>query len=133
MIPAPPAMQSKLQAQLQPLMALVDELAADAQRTGYVPDFRSLGEWLQEQERAAAEAGRATVELALPREFDSAARPQVDSGEADALVPPGMPDQSAGWMLAPQRHQHSRRKATAMQRAVSALLLREVNVRLHAC
>ena len=65
--------QTKLQTQLQPLQDLVDELVAESQRTGYIPDFCSLADWQQERERAAAEAGRATVELALPQEFNNTA------------------------------------------------------------
>lgn len=76
-------MQSKLP-QLQPIFDLVDELAADAARSGQVPDFRSYAEWLRLRDRAIAEAARASADLSLPQAFAGEAVNQMNMQAAGA-------------------------------------------------
>lgn len=83
-------LQSKLP-QLQPIFDLVDELAADAARSGQVPDFRSYAEWLRLRDRAIAEAARASADLSLPQAFAGEAVNQMNMQAADGSTPKELP------------------------------------------
>lgn len=78
----PELLQAKMESQLKPLFDLVTSLAAEAEATGYVPDFLSYGEWLRERERANAEASKAQVDLALPAAFGVQGGAQVELQDA---------------------------------------------------